>query len=80
MKIALCLNCLERGEIREVPVGGEKGSQMDPHRDTLGLCAECEHALLNGDFAKLAERHVSERMIRREEDEPFGPAAEIARG
>ena len=64
MRLSLCLNCLEATAVVDVPVGPDKGTQRDPYRDTLSLCPTCSGALLDGDFAQLAERHTAERTVR----------------
>lgn len=66
-RMTLCLNCLNPGAI-PVEVGPEKGNQRDPYRDTLDLCDICASALVNADFATLADRQADERMIKREQE------------
>jgi hypothetical protein len=65
MQLTLCLNCLQADNVSDVEVGPEKGSQRDAFRNTISLCEICESALLNGDFATLADRQADERMIKR---------------
>jgi hypothetical protein len=61
----LCTNCLTGGA-RGVPVGQEKGSQMDPYRETIPLCPDCATALVGGDLGTFARRYRSSRKISRD--------------
>lgn len=62
----ICSNCLENFTgVQPVPVGNERGSQMDPTRNTVDLCNDCATALVKGDFKKLHERYSETRTITR---------------
>lgn len=69
---ALCINCMEYTECREVPVGHEKGSQRDPYRDTIVLCEPCGGALETPDLATFHSRYVPARELTREDVTPRG--------
>lgn len=63
--ISLCLNCLQRGDVKDVPVGPDRGSQRDPYRVTLSLCPTCEAALVEGDFATLHRLYQPTATVER---------------
>ena len=62
--LTLCLNCLQPGA-SAIQVGPDKGTQRDPYRDSVDLCDTCQAALLNADFATLADRQADVRTIKR---------------
>lgn len=62
----VCLNCLELGAV-SVPVGPEKGHQMDRYTDTISLCPLCRDALLAGNLQTLHDRYRDERIVSRGE-------------
>jgi len=66
----ICTNCMAFGNVRNVPVGNDKGHQRDPYRDQIPLCSLCEEALGKGSLREFHERYEDSTTVYRDALEP----------